>query len=121
MVIESPHVWEATTSLLGSFPFRQASTWLRLRGARIGDAGRLPSPKQDGSAVRFIVSDTGVISDIKIDSAIYDLPGFEELELYKKSGDAISEPHSSNDRVGHVICTAPMLYRQERRPRRLYP
>ena len=66
-----------------------------------------PPPKQDGSAVRFIVSDTGVISDIKIDSAIYDLPGFEELELYKKSGDAISEPHSSNDRVGHVICTGP--------------
>ena len=66
-----------------------------------------PPPKQDGSAVRFIVSDTGVISDIKIDSAIYDLPGFEELELYKKSGDAISEPHSSNDRVGHVIRTGP--------------
>lgn len=60
---------------------------------------------RSGSAIRFIVSETGVISDIGIDPAIHDLSGFEELELYKKPGDAISEPHSSNDRVGHVICT----------------
>ena len=87
------------------------STGIDMVGASVELALGLPidiSPcMQGGSAIRFIVSSAGVISDIDIDSAMYDLPGFEERELYKKPGDAISEPHSSNDRVGHVLCTGP--------------
>lgn len=65
-------------------------------------------PKRDkGSAIRFITSDCGTIGSITIEESLYDIPGFEELELYKDAGDEISSPHSSNDRIGHVICSGP--------------
>lgn len=57
-----------------------------------------------GSAIRFVTCRTGVIDSIDVDPAIHDLPGFVESELYKGIGDEISAPHSSNDRVGHVVC-----------------
>ena len=31
--------------------------------------------------------------------------GVEEIELYLKPGDSIETPHSSNDRIGHVVCS----------------
>lgn len=57
-----------------------------------------------GSAIRFITSDTGYISSITVDDTLGSIPGFREICLYKSVGDAISSPHSSNDRVGHIIC-----------------
>lgn len=58
-----------------------------------------------GSAIRFITARTGKIDSIVVDPKIRLLPGFEDTVLYKKKGDFISEPHSSNDRIGHVICS----------------
>ena len=36
---------------------------------------------------------------------VYDLPGIEEIVLYKKTGDVVDGTKSSNDRLGHIIAT----------------
>ncbi len=60
---------------------------------------------QRGAAIRFITSPrSGVISNLDVDDLINDIPGISEVELYLKEGDSISIPHSSNDRIGHVVC-----------------
>ena len=61
--------------------------------------------KSAGATIRFITADhQGVIDDIAVDEELMSVKGFEEIELYAKTGDSISSPHSSNDRIGHVIC-----------------
>ena len=64
----------------------------------------LEKGKVQGSAIRFVTCGTGIVDSIDVDPAIHNLSGFEEIGLYKEPGDSISAPHSSNDRVGHVIC-----------------
>ncbi len=68
-----------------------------------------------GSAIRFITARTGKIDSIVVDPEIRLLPGFEDTVLYKKKGDFISEPHSSNDRIGHVICSGALQRLRKRR------
>lgn len=58
-----------------------------------------------GSAIRFIPSESGTITEINIPSEVYNLPGVEEIVLYKKTGDIVNGTKSSNDRLGHVIAT----------------
>ncbi len=64
-------------------------------------------PKQHrGSAIRFITADhAGVIRSIEVPDEVRDADGVEEIEFYLAPGDAIETPHSSNDRIGHVVCS----------------
>lgn len=67
------------------------------------------SPKKcRGSAVRFITaSRSGVIESVFVPDEVRDAEGVEEVSLYLSPGDRIEMPHSSNDRVGHIICSGP--------------
>ena len=56
-----------------------------------------------GSAIRFLVGQEGVIKEIEGIDEAYFVQGIQEIVLYKNSGDKISSPHNSGDRVGHVI------------------
>jgi biotin carboxylase len=59
-----------------------------------------------GSAIRFITTDrAGVIASIDVPEELRTAEGVEEIELYLSNGDKIETPHSSNDRIGHVICS----------------
>lgn len=58
-----------------------------------------------GAAIRFIPGESGTITDIDIPQEVYDLPGVEEIVLYKKTGDIVDGTKSSNDRLGHIIAT----------------
>lgn len=59
-----------------------------------------------GSAIRFITADhAGTISSIDVPDNLCCTEGVEEIELYLKPGDSIETPHSSNDRIGHVVCS----------------
>lgn len=58
-----------------------------------------------GSAIRFIPGESGIIESIDIPKEVYELPGVEEIVLYKKVGDVVDGTKSSNDRLGHVIAT----------------
>ena len=59
-----------------------------------------------GSAIRFITADRkGVIKKIAIPEGIEDAEGVEEVRLYLSVGDSIDAPHSSGDRIGHVVCS----------------
>ncbi len=58
-----------------------------------------------GAAICFISGGSGVIQNISVPDAAYQMPGVEEIVLYKKSGDVVDGTKSSNDRLGHVIAT----------------
>ena len=58
-----------------------------------------------GSAIRFIPGEKGMITDISVPEEVYNLPGVEEIVLYKKIGDVVDGTKSSNDRLGHIIAT----------------
>lgn len=59
-----------------------------------------------GSAIRFITADrAGTIASINVPDELRGADGVEEVELYLKPGDSIETPHSSNDRIGHVVCS----------------
>ena len=58
-----------------------------------------------GSAIRFIPGENGMITDIFVPTEVYNLPGVEEIVLYKKIGDVVDGTKSSNDRLGHIITT----------------
>ena len=47
----------------------------------------------------------GVIKKIAIPEGIEDAEGVEEVRLYLSAGDSIDAPHSSGDRIGHVVCS----------------
>lgn len=56
-----------------------------------------------GSAIRFIPAKEGkIVKILGVDEA-KNMPGVEEVVLYKKEGDIVPPLHSSSDRVGHVI------------------
>lgn len=59
-----------------------------------------------GAAIRFMTADRpGVIKRIKLRDNLRLREGFTECEFYVSEGDRIDFPHSSNDRVGHVLFT----------------
>lgn len=64
------------------------------------------TPKVDqGSAIRFITEKhPGVIEAVHVLEDETFSNDVEEMELYLATGDTIETPHSSNDRIGHVIC-----------------
>ena len=58
-----------------------------------------------GSAIRFITaSSPGVLQSINLHDDVENNPYVKEVDLYLSAGDHIDTPHSSNDRVGHVVC-----------------
>ena len=58
-----------------------------------------------GSAIRFITtSSPGVLQSINFHDDVENNPYVKEVDLYLSAGDHIDTPHSSNDRVGHVVC-----------------
>lgn len=62
--------------------------------------------KLGGSAIRFITADrAGAITSVDVPDEVRDSEGVEEIELYLGPGDSVETPHSSNDRIGHVICS----------------
>ena len=62
--------------------------------------------KCGGSAIRFITaSRAGTIAFIDVPDEVRAAEGVEEVELYLGPGESIETPHSSNDRIGHVICS----------------
>jgi len=59
-----------------------------------------------GCAIRFITANkAGTIEAINISEDVSSFSGVEELSFYLAKGDMINTPHSSGDRIGHVICT----------------
>lgn len=62
----------------------------------------IPSINQ-GSAIRFIQGEEGVISAIEGVEKVENMPGVVEVKLYKKIGEQIQKPKNSSDRVGHII------------------
>lgn len=62
--------------------------------------------RQSGAAIRFITSNrAGTIVSIDVPDEVRSAEGVEEIELYLGPGDCIETPHSSNDRIGHVVCS----------------
>lgn len=58
-----------------------------------------------GAAIRFITAKVpGKIEKIEFPEELRVAPGFEEISLYLSEGETVNIPHSSNDRIGHVIC-----------------
>lgn len=59
-----------------------------------------------GSAIRFITANrAGRVSSVNVPDGLRIAEGVEEVELYLGLGDAIKVPQSSNDRIGHVVCS----------------
>lgn len=59
-----------------------------------------------GSAIRFITADEpGVIRTVDVPDDLKDALGVEDVSLYLGPGDFIGIPHSSNDRIGHIVCS----------------
>lgn len=70
-----------------------------------GGAVDLAKKWDKGAAIRFIPCKSGTIESIDIPKEVYDMPGIEEIVLYKKIGDVVDGTKSSNDRLGHIIAT----------------
>lgn len=63
--------------------------------------------RRGGSAIRFITADrTGTIASINVPDELHGADGVEEVELHLKPGNSIETSHSSNDRIGHVVCSS---------------
>lgn len=58
-----------------------------------------------GAAIRFIPGKIGTIEKMHIPDEAKNLPGIEEIVLYKSVGDVVDGTKSSNDRLGHVVAT----------------
>lgn len=70
----------------------------------LGKPVDLKKTKSNGAAIRFITAKhAGCIQRIDIDDALYQQEGLVELELYLSEGDRIDSPHSSTDRIGHLL------------------
>lgn len=109
---EGPKVVEIAARLGGDFITSRLvplSTGVDLVGASVayalGQETDFSPILARGSAIGFITSDGGIIESIRLDDDIYDIEGLEEIEFYRSPGERISQPHSSNDRIGHIICS----------------
>ena len=56
------------------------------------------------ATIGFITSDGGVIHSARGVDEARSVAGVVEVELYRAPGERVASPHSSNDRIGHVIC-----------------
>ncbi len=74
-----------------------------------GGEVNLAPTRQDGAAICFIQGKEGIIKDISIDDNLFRLEGsliaLQEIQFYKKAGDAVHQTKSSNDRIGHIIAS----------------
>lgn len=110
---EGPKVIEMAARLGGDFITSKLvplSTGLDFVEGTVAAAIELPFDFEvkahRGSAIRFITADhAGTISSIDVPDNLCHTEGVEEIELYLKPGDSIETPHSSNDRIGHVVCS----------------
>lgn len=74
----------------------------------LGQPYDFSSKEHRGSAVRFITAlRPGIVESIFVPDEVRSTEGVEEVVLYLSPGDRIETPHSSNDRVGHVVCSGP--------------
>lgn len=110
---DGPKVIETAARLGGDFITSRLvplSTGIDVVEGSVAVALGLPydfSPKaRRGSAIRFItVSQPGVVESVSVPDEVEGAEGVEEISLYLSPGDRIGAPHSSNDRIGHVICS----------------
>ncbi|MCH5258524.1 MAG: ATP-grasp domain-containing protein [Lachnospiraceae bacterium] len=107
---QGPKIVELAARLGGDFITSKLvplSTGVDMVGASVllatGEKVNLESKWNKGAAIHFIQGTEGVIKNIEIDEALYDLEGVEETVLYKKAGDTVHATKSSNDRIGHII------------------
>lgn len=70
-----------------------------------GQGVNLEKKIDKGSAICFIQSKKGVIKELSVEACAYELPGIEEIVLYKKAGDVVCDTTSSNHRLGYIIAT----------------
>ncbi len=109
---DGPKIVELAARLGGDFITSRLvplSTGVDMVGSSVvlatGGAIDLEKKWNKGAAIRFIPGESGTIADIVVPQEVYDLPGVEEIVLYKKAGDAVDGTKSSNDRLGHIIAT----------------
>lgn len=107
---QGPKIVELAARLGGDFITSKLvplSTGVDMVGASVllatGEKVNLESKWNKGAAIHFIQGTEGVIKNIEIDEALYNLEGVEETVLYKKAGDTVHATKSSNDRIGHII------------------
>ena len=107
---EGPKIVELAARLGGDFITSKLvplSTGVDMVGASVllatGEKVNLESKWNKGAAIHFIQGKEGVIKNIEIDDALYELKGVEEAVLYKKAGEIVHATKSSNDRLGHII------------------
>lgn len=68
-----------------------------------GEQVQFERTRSNGSAIRFIQGEKGVLDAVYGMEEARSMPGVQEVELYKIPGDAVKRPENSSDRVGHVI------------------
>lgn len=68
-----------------------------------GEQVQFARTRSNGSAIRFIQGEKGVLDAVYGMEEARSMPGVQEVELYKIPGDAVKRPENSSDRVGHVI------------------
>lgn len=61
------------------------------------------SSLSQGSAIRFIQGEKGIIKSINGVEKARSMPGVQEVEIYMAIGSKIKKPENSSDRIGHVI------------------
>lgn len=107
---DGPKIVELAARLGGDFITARLvplSTGIDMVGASVllatGEKPDLLRRWQKGAAIHFIQGEEGVIRSIETDEALSNLPGVEEIVIYKKPGDVLCGTKSSNDRLGHII------------------
>ena len=69
----------------------------------LGEEVKYQNSLSQGSAIRFIQGEKGILTSIDGVEDALKMPGVQEIELYMKLGEHIKRPENSSDRVGHVI------------------
>ncbi|PWM80304.1 MAG: biotin carboxylase [Clostridium sp.] len=59
--------------------------------------------RKQGSAIRFISGEEGVVKKIEIKEEAKNIEGIYEIQIYVQKGQKVRSLQSSNDRLGHVI------------------
>ncbi len=107
---EGPKVVELAARLGGDFITSRLvplSTGVDMVGASVelaaGKKAEFSSRWRRGAAIHFLQAKEGIIGKISGAEEAGRLKGVEEVEIYKKAGDAVHGTKSSSDRLGHVI------------------
>ena len=106
---EGPKVVELAARLGGDFITSRLvplSPGVDMVGASVelaaGKKAEFSSRWQRGAAIHFLQAKEGIIGKISGAEEAGRLKGVEEVEIYKKAGDAVHGTKSSSDRLGHV-------------------